>query len=131
MQLTHIIVIVSILKTIACNKGNDMAILDDKLITWTIGADHDTDTTIKIMHSGEGRLSMSDHSVCPNHDTRIAVSLGSNTILDTVMVDTTTTIVLNIPELSVVEIKTSLEPNGELSQCVWLGQAAFQYMYFE
>lgn len=131
MHLIHIIVIVSLLTTIACNKGNDMAVLDDQLITWTIGADHATDTTLKITHSGEGRLSMSDHSVCPNHDTRIAVSLGSNTILDTVMVNTTTTIVLKIPELSVVEIKTSLELNGELSQCVWLGQAAFQYLYFD
>ena len=131
MHQLYFIAIAVIAAASACNKGNDMAILEDKITTWTIGSDHSTDTTIFITHSGEGRLSMRDHSVCPNHDTRIEVSLGSTEILDTVMVDTSTTIVFNIPEESLVTIKTSLELNEDLSLCVWLGQASFQYLYFE
>ncbi|NND08263.1 MAG: hypothetical protein HKN87_17940 [Saprospiraceae bacterium] len=131
MKLQSIILLANALIMMACNQDNDMAILEDKITTWTIGADHNTDTTISIMHSGEGRLSLSDFSVCPNHDTRIEVSLGSTAILDTVMVDTSTTIVFNIPEEALVTIKTSLELNEDLSLCVWLGQATFQYLYFE
>ncbi len=55
-------------------------------ITWTIGADHSTDTTILVtdLSSNQQVLSLYNYSICPNANLKLTVTHGDEAIIDSV-----------------------------------------------
>lgn len=123
------------LALLACTKGDDIQSqlsVNDASITWIIGAEHSSDTTVNVMHkNGQSYLSFENYSICPNHELLITVSTEEEVIYNQIVKDPTETITLSPSSGQMLKIETRLVLSDNLIDCIWLGQATVKYDYQE
>jgi len=98
-------------------------------ITWTIGADHSTDTTIVVtdLPSNLQVLSCDNYSICPNTNLKLSVTSGSQVIIDSVFSEAFQDLEINGMKNKTISIQSSLVQGDSLILCVWQGQAVFSF----
>ena len=102
-------------------------------ISWLIGAEHSLDTTMVVPESSSDNASIAveSFSICPSSDLKITVASGSEVLLDTIYHDGDAAYQIPGSKGKELSVHSRLVDNGSLVLCVWLGQAALKYNYFE
>ncbi|MCB0685609.1 MAG: hypothetical protein KDC53_03760 [Saprospiraceae bacterium] len=120
---------------LACAKNEDYVAENYKesSLTWQIGSDYATDTTILVPKSigKDGVLRVDDYSICPNTDLRIIANLGKEVLLDTIYHDGDGAYSIPDSQDKSIQVHSYLVANDGLILCVWLGRASLRYDYVE
>ena len=114
----------------SCDKENEIT---DASISWTIGAEHNQDTTLLLPPSAvdENKLVIVNNSICPSHVIEISVFEQDLVLFRDTIIDQTGSYDLAFDQSQSIHLQTVIIPSNDSMppECVWLGQAEFRYDY--
>ena len=124
----------SIVVLAACDKDENLnENFQDSTVSWKIGSDHSTDTTLilPLSSASENLLSVSNYSICANQALKITVRFDDQIVLDTIYQEGDSKYILEDSKGKALDVQSHLVAGDSTIICVWLGEATLKYEYVE
>ncbi len=118
----------------ACDKDENLnENYQDYSVSWKIGSDHSTDTTLILPASSaiENFLTVSNYSICANQALKITVTYDDQILLDTIYQEGDSKYSLEDSKGKALNVHSQLVAGDSTIVCIWLGQATLKYEYVE